>query len=414
MLVATVLGFGGYALLLPVVPLWASGAGELAAGATTGALMLTTILTQLAVPWLVARWGYRPVLATGLFLLGAPTPLLALSSALVPVVAVSAARGVGFGLLTVVGSALVAELVAPAEHGRAAARYGVAIGVPQLVLLPAGVAVVDVTGFTGVFVAAGVAPLLGLVALPWLRVPDHAARGTGAPERRLAGGEAATRGPGTGDPGAREPRLAGRGTATRGRRNGDSGAGKWRLAGRGAAAPLVAMLACSVAQGGLVTFLPLAVPGAAGLVAAALLVTAAGALVGRTVAGRLVDRHGLGGRLLRPGVGLAAVGMAVEVLALGGSGPLLVVGAGIVGLGFGLVQNDALTTLFAASGPTGYGSASAAWNIAYDAGTGIGAVGLGGVADPFGFRAAFGLSAAVLLVVGAAPVRTTRPRWPGR
>ncbi|MBW0115477.1 MFS transporter, partial [Pseudonocardia sp. KRD-169] len=94
--------------------------------------------------------------------------------------------------------------------------------------------------------------------------------------------------------------------------------------------------------------------------------------------------------------------------------PLLVVGAGIVGLGFGLVQNDALTTLFAASGPTGYGSASAAWNIAYDAGTGIGAVGLGGVADPFGFRAAFGLSAAVLLVVGAAPVRTTRPRWPGR
>ncbi|MFB9387708.1 MFS transporter [Pseudonocardia petroleophila] len=375
MLVATVLGFGGYALLLPVVPLWASGAGELAAGATTGALMLTTILTQLAVPWLVARWGYRSVLAVGLLMLGAPTPLLALSSAIGPVLAVSAARGVGFGLLTVVGSALVAELVAPAEHGRAAARYGVAIGVPQLALLPAGVAVVDVAGFTGVFVAAGVAPLLGLVALPWLRVPDHAARGRG-----------------TGDPGERRPRLA-----------------------RGAAAPLVAMLACSVAQGGLVTFLPLAVPGAAGLVAAALLVTAAGALVGRTAAGRLVDRHGMGGRLLRPGVALAAVGMAVEVLALGGPGPLVVVGAGIVGVGFGLVQNDALTTLFAASGPTGYGSASAAWNIAYDAGTGIGAVGLGAVADPFGFRAAFGLSAVVLLAVGAPWVRRSvqgrKSRW---
>ncbi|MDN5929731.1 MAG: MFS transporter [Pseudonocardia sp.] len=362
MLVATVLGFGGYALLLPVVPLWASAAGELAAGATTGALMLTTILTQLTVPRLVARWGYRPVLGAGLVLLGAPTPLLALSSALGPVLAVSAARGVGFGLLTVVGSALVAELVPPAEHGRAAARYGVAIGVPQLVLLPAGVAVVDLAGFTGVFVAAGVAPLLGLLALPALRVP---------------GPMAAVGGPGRATP---RPQA------------GDPVGSAWR--------PLVAMLTCSMAQGGLVTFLPLAVPGTAALVAAALLVTAAGALAGRTAAGRLVDRHGMGGRLLRPGMALAAVGMGVEVLALGAPGPLLVLGAAAVGVGFGLVQNDALTAMFAASGPAGYGSASAAWNIAYDAGTGIGAVGLGAVADPFGFRAAFGLSAVVLLVAG--------------
>lgn len=367
MLLATVLGFGGYALLLPVVPLWVSGAGELAAGSTTGALMLTTIGTQLAVPRLVARLGYRTVLGAGLVLLGGPTPLLALSAELGPVLAVSAARGVGFGLLTVVGSALVAELAAPAEHGRAAARYGIAVGVPQLVLLPAGVAVVDVAGFTGVFVAAGAAPLLGLLALPALRVPR--------PTPVAADGE----------PGPARPRPA--------------------------AAPLVAMLSCSVAQGGLVTFLPLAVPGAAGLVAAALLATAAGALLGRTAAGRLVDRHGLGGRLLLPGVLLAAAGMAVEVLALGapaggGAGPLVVVGSAVVGVGFGLVQNDALTTLFAAGGPAGYGSASAAWNIAYDAGTGVGAVGLGAVADPFGFRAAFGLSAIALLLVGAATRRS--------
>jgi predicted MFS family arabinose efflux permease len=46
------------------------------------------------------------------------------------------------------------------------------------------------------------------------------------------------------------------------------------------------------------------------------------------------------------------------------------------------------------------------WNIAYDAGTGAGAVGLGAVADPLGFRAAFGLSA--LLLVAAAPL--ARPR----
>ncbi|MBC8093721.1 MAG: hypothetical protein H7Y15_17650, partial [Pseudonocardia sp.] len=42
----------------------------------------------------------------------------------------------------------------------------------------------------------------------------------------------------------------------------------------------------------------------------------------------------------------------------------------------------------------------------YDAGTGVGAVGLGAVAEPFGFRAAFGLSALLLVLV--APVTRAR------
>jgi MFS family permease len=376
MLVATVLGFGGYALLLPVVPLWVAGSGEFASGATTGVLMLTTITTQLGVPWLVTRVGYRVALGAGLVLLGAPTPLLALSADLAPVLAVSAVRGVGFGLLTVVGSALVAELVPPGEHGRAGARYGIAVGLPQLVLLPAGVAVVEAVGFGAVFVAAGVTPLVAALIVPALRVP--------------------------------RPRAATRDAVGDGRAD-DAGPGRVGAAppiGRAAVGPLVAMLTCSVAQGGLITFLPLAVPGAGLLAAAALLLTAAGALIGRSVAGRLVDRHGMGGRLLLPGVLLSAAGMGTEVLALAGGGPFVVVGAAVVGVGFGLVQNDALTTLFAASGPARYGSASAAWNIAYDAGTGAGAVGLGAVADPLGFRAAFGLSA--LLLVVAAPVTRAR------
>jgi predicted MFS family arabinose efflux permease len=175
------------------------------------------------------------------------------------------------------------------------------------------------------------------------------------------------------------------------------------------------MLGCSIAQGGLITFLPLAVPDAGLLPAAALLVTALAALLGRSLAGRLVDRHGLGGRLLLPGVLLVAAGMGVEVVGLQ-VGAAVLVGSALVGVGFGLVQNDALTTLFAAGGPAGYGRASAAWNIAYDAGTGAGAVGLGAVAEPFGFRAAFGLSA--LLLVVAAPVvrpgRRSGSRGPGR
>jgi MFS family permease len=373
MLTATVLGFGGYALLLPVVPLWAAngGSGAFGAGATTGVLMLTTVIAQPVVPWLLVRIGYRWVLGIGMVLFGAPAPFLALSADLGPVLAVSAVRGVGFGLITVAGSALVAELVAPAQHGRAAARYGLAVGLPQFALLSAGVAVAEHLGFALVFVVGGAMPLLAALFVPAIRVP--------AGDR----------------PQAPEPRPVGPMV-------------------RSASAPVLAMLTCSTAQGGLITFLPLAVAGGGLVVVLALLGTAAGSLVGRLVAGELVDRHGWGGRLLRPGILLSAAGMATEAVVIGtGAGALVVVGAVVVGFGFGLVQNDAMTDLFAAAGPSRYGSASAAWNVAYDTGTGVGSVGLGAVAEPFGYPAAFGVSTALLLMAGAVRRRRAKPAKAG-
>ncbi|MCW0216047.1 MAG: MFS transporter [Pseudonocardia sp.] len=372
MLAATVLGFGGYAVLLPVVPLWVTrgGSGEFGAGLTTGVLMAVTVATQLAVPALLRRFGHRLVVAAGLLLLGAPTPLLMLSADLPPVLAVSVVRGLGFGLLTVAGSAIVAELVPAAEHGRASARYGYAVGIPQLALLPAGVAVVDLVGFDGVFLAAGIAPLLGLVCVPFLQVRPPVPAGH---DRSAHPGE--------------------RSAAFR----------------RRAVAPVLAMVACSTAQGGLVTFLPLVAPGSTVAVPLALFGTALGGLLGRGLSGEIVDRRGGAGRLLPVGVAITAVGMAGEVVAGGGDVPvLLVTGAVFVGIGFGLVQNDSLVALFAAGGAGRYGTSSAVWNIAFDSGTGLGATGLGAVAEPFGFRAAFGLVAVLLLLVVPASRRVPR------
>lgn len=367
MLVASFAGFGGYALLLPVVPLWASagGAAEFGAGATTGMLMLSTVATQLGVPRLLRRFGYRAVLAAGMVLLGAPSALYALGADLPLLLGISLVRGVGFGLLTVAGSALIAELVPAGELGRASARYGFAVGLPQLVLLPAGVAVAEVAGFGPLFVLAAVLPLAALLAVPWIRLPRRP------------------------DPVGTQP-----------------GPARWRAV-RAAAGPWLAMLVCSVAQGGLITFLPLAVPGSRLLVPAALLATAAGALLGRLGAGELIDRYAMAGRLLPVGVGTAALGMLAEVLGTG-SGVAVITGAALVGLGFGVVQTDSLVVMFAAAGAVGYGSASAAWNIAYDTGTGLGATGLGAVAQPFGFEAAFGTSALLLAATLPVVLRTSR------
>ncbi|WP_028925512.1 MFS transporter [Pseudonocardia acaciae] len=374
LLVASVIGIGGYAMLLPVVPLWAArgGSGTFGAGASTGVFMLVTVLTQLAVPWVLRRVGHGWAQAVGLVLLGGPAPLFALSPGLAPVLALSAVRGVGFGLVTVVGVALVAELTPPAERGRASALQGMAVGLPQLAWMPVGVGMVDAFGFELVFLLAA-APVLAALLVPFIRVRP----GAGRPAEPSAG-------------------------AARPEQRSESSL-------RGTVGPVLAMLACAVAQGGLITFLPLAIGGAGLVVPLALFGTTGGVLVGRLVAGELVDRRGLGGRLLGPGVLIALVGMLAEVCAAGaGTAVLVIAGATVVGIGFGLVQNDSLVAMFAAAGPARYGAASALWNIAYDGGTGMGAVGLGAVAEPFGFRAAFGVAALALALVAPAAFRRRR------
>ena len=52
LLLATFLGFSGFAVLMPVAPLWAvhGGADEGGAGLVNGVLLLVTVLTQFTVP----------------------------------------------------------------------------------------------------------------------------------------------------------------------------------------------------------------------------------------------------------------------------------------------------------------------------------------------------------------------------
>src|ERR671915_376130 len=64
----------GFYLLLSVVPLYAeeAGGGSSGAGLATAVFMLSTVLAQAWMPHLLARFGYRSVLAAGFLLLGLP------------------------------------------------------------------------------------------------------------------------------------------------------------------------------------------------------------------------------------------------------------------------------------------------------------------------------------------------------
>lgn len=185
----TCAGFSGYAVLLTVAPLWVveGGASTAGAGLVNGVLLLFTVLTQLLVPRALRALGWGPVLSVGLVLLGVPGVLMALDDRLPTVLALSAVRGVGFGILTVTGSAAVAALVGPMRRGEAIGAYGLAVALPNLVLLPAGPWIAESVGFWVAFTVSAL-PVVGVpaalrlaAALRWPRrtcTPVHRRRPT--------------------------------------------------------------------------------------------------------------------------------------------------------------------------------------------------------------------------------------------
>lgn len=350
-------------LLIAVVPLYLTDRGWSGAGAglATGLMMGGTVVTELAVPLLVARFGYRVLLSTGLILLGVPSLLLAISDALPVVLFVSVARGAGLAIMFVADTALVAAVVPPHRRGEALGLTGVVAGVPAVVGLPLGVVLTERAGYTAVFLLAAVAALAGLAALRGLPEPPA-------------------------EPSHDRPADVLKALARPELRR-----------------PVLVFGAVALAGGVVATFLPLAASGA--YVPVALLVQAAGAPLARWWAGRYGDRHGHG-RLLVPSVVLTAVGAASLVLL---HNPVAVIGGMVLfGLGFGAAQNVALSLLFDRVRRSEYGRASALWSVAYDAGWGIGAVVFGTVAAGTGYQTSFGLVAVLLAVAFVPALRDSR------
>jgi MFS family permease len=355
---ALVISFGsfvGFYLLMPVVPLYLAtgGAGDAGAGSATAVMMLFTVLAELIMPALLARYGYRLVMAAGPLLLGGGAALLSASSALGPVLAACAARGAGLAVVVVAGPALIAELVPDTRRGEALGVYGVAVGVPAMAALPLGVWLSLRVGFGPVMLAGAVPPLLILALVP------------GLPSRPAPAGQ-------------RVPVVTG-------------------LRGLGLARTALVFAALAVAAGVLLTFLPIAVPARSrGVAAVALLVHACAMPAARWAAGRHGDRHGPA-RLFVPSVLVAALGLAAMVWL---SEPYAVVaGAALFGAGFGAAQNVSLALMFERAPRPAFGRVSALWNLAYDGGMGVGAAGFGIVAGPAGYAGGFALTAAVVAAV---------------
>jgi predicted MFS family arabinose efflux permease len=358
----------GFQMLLSVVPLYAAavGGGTGGAGLATATFMLSTVLAQVAMPKLLGRFGYRRVLVAGLCFLGLPALLYPLAGGVAGVLAVTLARGVGFGIITVGFAALIVELAPPERRGEALGLFGVAMTLPTIFSNPLGLWLVDASGYTTVFFLGGLFPLLALLAVAGISA--------GSLEREDVGS-----------------------------------AGFLDGLRRGQLLRLVLIFATvTSATGVVVTFLPLTLP-ASGLFspAAALLVFGLTSTFSRLWAGRFGDRRDPH-LLLAPGLLAAACGM----VALPQGGPPTLGGALLLGAGVGLLQNSTLILIMDRVADDERGLGSTLWNVSFDAGTGVGAFSFGFLVGVTGLPSAFYISALILLAAIAlvfADLRDKRP-----
>jgi predicted MFS family arabinose efflux permease len=352
-IVCSVTSLASFYLLLSVVPLYVSNGrdGSASAGLAMGVMMLATVLTELIAPGLLTRLGYRPALAAGIVLLGAPILLLPLSHGLPVVLAVCAARGAGLAISVVAGTVLAAALSPDGRRGEMLGLYGMAVSIPSILCLPAGVWLSDHFGFTPVFlISFALAPLalLTIPKLPTLR-----------PE------------------------------------TGQNGNVLSSLKSSGVARQALIFMITTIAGGVFVTFLPISVSDDhRGVAAVALLGQAVATTASRWGAGRLGDRFGPA-RLLVPSMLLAAIGAACLIAI---DSPIaVIVGMELFGIGYGAAQNLTLTLMFDRVSRDDFNRVSALWNLAFDSGMGIGAVGFGYITIATGYPWAFA-GIAVLLV----------------
>src|SRR5262249_40716998 len=118
--------------------------------------------------------------------------------------------------------------------------------------------------------------------------------------------------------------------------------------------------------------------------------------IGRWWAGRRGDRTGHPGRLV-PALVIASLGM---ITMIGLASPAAVIaGMCLFGIGFGIGQNATFALMIERVPASGLGTASALWNLAYDAGYGAGPIVFGLLVGHTGYPAAFALTAVLMLAV---------------
>ena len=358
-----------FQILLPVVPVLLEKQGRNgAAGAGTAALFVAMVSGELLTPWLQAKLGISKLLIGGALVLALPS-LVYVHPSVSPawILFATACRGFGVGVTLVVCVVLATTYTPSRSSGRAIGYLGLATGIPAVAIPSVGLWLVhdgrtDLVGLIA-FASGVMAALLGFALQPRTSTPSLAAIS-------LLGA-------------IRRPGL--------------------RLV-------FVSLALASSTYGGIVTFIPIALP-ALGVSSAALYFLLFGGCraIGRWLGGLMADFHA-GRRVFAVGLVLSAGGL-LAILGRPEPAPVLL-GAILYGLGLGAVQTGAYICMADRSPASEATWISALWNSALDIGSAIGGVILGLGATFEGYSNAFWLmpvlvlfSLPVLAMAGSADTR---------
>ena len=141
------------------------------AGQLATAFALTFAVTAPVIAGVAGRFGRRPVMVTGLALIGLLNLLAAAAPGFGILIAIRIGCGLAAGLVGPIATLAAAELAPPHQRGKAMAVVVSGITLAFVLGIPAGSVVGDLAGWQGTFVYAGIVAL-GAAVLIRVGVPQ--------------------------------------------------------------------------------------------------------------------------------------------------------------------------------------------------------------------------------------------------
>jgi len=166
--------------VLPVLPRYVHGplgAGNVAVGAVIGSYAITGLLLRPLAGRLADRRGRKPTVLGGSILVAAAGFLYLLPLGVPGLIGVRLVLGAGEGTVFTAGSAWIVDIAPPDRRGRVIGLYGLAVWAGLSLGPLIGELLLHASGYTLVWVFAGVSPLVGALIASRLPDPFHARPG---------------------------------------------------------------------------------------------------------------------------------------------------------------------------------------------------------------------------------------------